>query len=237
MRYKMATMEGGAAGRQMAGMQLPESAIEEIRRYYGFDKPVHVRYVEWLGNVVRLDLGNSYIYQEPVWDVIKSPVPGVALPRTDRVSPQLLHLRAARRAEGHQAPKPLRLHLERRSSSSATRCRVGAWHGPPGAVRRRQLLERLPARRVPARQLGVPEHGTEDVPTGLAHGPAGVLLHDRRLRDTDDPDEELAPREHGAGLRADRLREGTAQAARHFRARAAQLVDPASRPAWDMCSA
>jgi microcin C transport system permease protein len=75
MRYKMATMEGGAAGRQMAGMQLPESAIEEIRRYYGFDKPVHIRYVEWLRNVVQLDLGNSYIYQEPVWDVIKSRFP------------------------------------------------------------------------------------------------------------------------------------------------------------------
>ena len=74
MRYRMATMEGGAGGRQMT-VQLPESAIEEIRRYYGFDKPVHIRYVEWLGNVVRLDLGNSYIYQEPVWDVIKSRFP------------------------------------------------------------------------------------------------------------------------------------------------------------------
>ena len=47
MRYKMATMEGGGGGRQLS-VQLPESAIEEIRRYYGFDKPVHVRYIEWL---------------------------------------------------------------------------------------------------------------------------------------------------------------------------------------------
>ena len=31
--------------------------------------------LQWLGNVVRLDLGNSYIYQEPVWDVIKSRFP------------------------------------------------------------------------------------------------------------------------------------------------------------------
>jgi microcin C transport system permease protein len=56
-------------------MSLPEDAVEEIRRYYGFDKPVHVRYIEWLGNVVQLDLGNSYIYQEPVWDVIKARFP------------------------------------------------------------------------------------------------------------------------------------------------------------------
>jgi microcin C transport system permease protein len=77
MRYRMAAVtEGGAAAASgPGGVQLPEAAIEEIRRYYGFDKPVHVRYLEWLGNVVRLDLGNSYIYQEPVWDVIKSRFP------------------------------------------------------------------------------------------------------------------------------------------------------------------
>jgi microcin C transport system permease protein len=74
----MATMlEGGAApgttGRLEAS--LPEGAIEEIRRYYGFDKPVHIRYAQWLWNVVHLDLGNSYIYQDPVWDVIKSRFP------------------------------------------------------------------------------------------------------------------------------------------------------------------
>ena len=74
MRYRMATMEGGGGGQQLA-VSLPEDAVEEIRRYYGFDKPVHIRYIEWLGNVVRLDLGNSYIYQEPVWDVIKSRFP------------------------------------------------------------------------------------------------------------------------------------------------------------------
>jgi microcin C transport system permease protein len=76
IRYRMAAMtEGGAGGGMSTSMALPEDAIEEIRRYYGFDKPVHVRYIEWLGNVVQLDLGNSYIYQEPVWDVIKSRFP------------------------------------------------------------------------------------------------------------------------------------------------------------------
>jgi microcin C transport system permease protein len=78
MRYRMAAMtEGGAVGASTGAtsVALPEEAIEEIRRFYGFDKPVHIRYLEWLGNVVRLDLGNSYIYQEPVWDVIKSRFP------------------------------------------------------------------------------------------------------------------------------------------------------------------
>jgi microcin C transport system permease protein len=76
MQFQMATMtEGGAAGGGGLRVALPEEAIEEIRRYYGFDKPVHVRYAQWLWNVVRLDLGTSYIYQDPVWDVIKSRFP------------------------------------------------------------------------------------------------------------------------------------------------------------------
>jgi microcin C transport system permease protein len=46
-----------------------------MRRFYGFDKPVHIRYVTWLWNVLHLDLGRSYTYQEPVWDVVKSRFP------------------------------------------------------------------------------------------------------------------------------------------------------------------
>ena len=77
LQYRMAIMtEGGVSGRAQAlAVSLPQDAIDEIRRFYGFDKPVHVRYGQWLWNVIRLDLGNSYIYQEPVWDVIKSRFP------------------------------------------------------------------------------------------------------------------------------------------------------------------
>ena len=59
----------------MEGVEIPEEAIKEIQRYYGFDKPVHVRYANWLWNVLRLDLGNSYVYQDPVWDIIKARFP------------------------------------------------------------------------------------------------------------------------------------------------------------------
>jgi len=75
LRFQMAAAggEGGSAVR--AGVEIPQEAIEEIRRYYGFDKPVHIRYANWLWNVVRLDLGNSYVYQDPVWEVIKARFP------------------------------------------------------------------------------------------------------------------------------------------------------------------
>ena len=76
LRYKMAVaQEGGAGSARFASQGLPEDAVEELRRYYGFDKPIHVRYLTWLWNVLHLDLGRSYVYQEPVWDVIKSRFP------------------------------------------------------------------------------------------------------------------------------------------------------------------
>ena len=75
--YRMAAAaEGGAATGVIGGhTEIPPEALEELRRFYGFDKPVHVRYLRWLANVVQLDLGTSYVYQDPVWDVIKSRFP------------------------------------------------------------------------------------------------------------------------------------------------------------------
>lgn len=80
MRYKAAMAGEGGAGAAVGavgqmGTELPPEALEEIKRFYGFDKPLHVRYGAWLWNVVRFDLGTSYSYQEPVWDVIKSRFP------------------------------------------------------------------------------------------------------------------------------------------------------------------
>lgn len=70
LQYQMGAMASGRAAEA-----LPEEAIQQIREYYGFDRPVHQRYMLWLRNLSRLDLGNSYVYQEPVWDVIKSRFP------------------------------------------------------------------------------------------------------------------------------------------------------------------
>lgn len=60
---------------QNASHAISPAELENIKRYYGFDKPIHVRYVTWLGKIVRLDMGRSYTYGEPAWDVIKSKFP------------------------------------------------------------------------------------------------------------------------------------------------------------------
>jgi|SRR5688572_51933 len=77
MRYQMgqAGEGGGGGGGGRGGVEIPAEALEEMKKFYGFDKPLHIRYATWLWNVLHLDLGRSYIYQDPVWDVIKQRFP------------------------------------------------------------------------------------------------------------------------------------------------------------------
>ena len=49
--------------------------VANIKAYFGFDKPVYIRYFVWVGRLLRFDLGNSYVYHQPVWDVIVSKMP------------------------------------------------------------------------------------------------------------------------------------------------------------------
>jgi microcin C transport system permease protein len=49
--------------------------LDALKKQYGFDKPILVRYGIWLGNLARLDFGNSFTYEEPVMDVIASKFP------------------------------------------------------------------------------------------------------------------------------------------------------------------
>lgn len=58
-----------------ANMALSEAQLKKLEEYYGFDKPLLESYVAWLGKVVQGDLGSSYRYNEPVWDVIRDRFP------------------------------------------------------------------------------------------------------------------------------------------------------------------
>lgn len=66
--------KGGSTDR-VGSAALSESQIQELREYYGLDKPILVSYFQWLWKVLRLDLGVSTRYSEPVWDIIKSRFP------------------------------------------------------------------------------------------------------------------------------------------------------------------
>jgi microcin C transport system permease protein len=70
---------GGEAGSlsrsQTSGSTLSDEQMEELKRYYGFDKPLLASYGDWLKKVLQLDLGLSTRYQDPVWDIIKERFP------------------------------------------------------------------------------------------------------------------------------------------------------------------
>lgn len=57
------------------GMALSEEQLQQLKEYYGFDRPWYESYVLWLSKVVRGDLGTSYRYNEPVWNVIRERFP------------------------------------------------------------------------------------------------------------------------------------------------------------------
>ena len=52
-----------------------EEVVEALKKQYGFDKPIHIRYFIWLKNLATLDFGESFTYEEPVTDVIFSKFP------------------------------------------------------------------------------------------------------------------------------------------------------------------
>ena len=72
---RAAQSEGGAAASGNLQTNMTAAEIQNIKRYYGFDKPVLVRYFSWLSKVIRLDLGTSYAYEKPVLEVIISRLP------------------------------------------------------------------------------------------------------------------------------------------------------------------
>jgi len=49
--------------------------IEALKKLYGFDKPVHVRYFEMLKNFATFDLGRSFMQNKTVWQLIQEKLP------------------------------------------------------------------------------------------------------------------------------------------------------------------
>lgn len=56
-------------------LALSDEQLDRLKQYYGFDKPMLQSFFEWTWKVLQGDLGNSYRYNEPVWDVIRQRFP------------------------------------------------------------------------------------------------------------------------------------------------------------------
>ena len=54
----------------IGGEQASEEDIQAIRKLYGFDRPIHVQYLDWLGRALSGDFGESYHYKQRVFDMV-----------------------------------------------------------------------------------------------------------------------------------------------------------------------
>lgn len=63
----------------IAGEGARQEDIENVRRFYGFDRPIYVQYVDWLSNALKGDLGRSFNLRKPVAEVIFQRLPTTML--------------------------------------------------------------------------------------------------------------------------------------------------------------
>ena len=75
MRAQQTSLEHGSGRASGQGTALSTDQIDQLKHYYGFDKPWYVAYAQWLGKVAQGDLGTSFRYNEPVWDLIRERFP------------------------------------------------------------------------------------------------------------------------------------------------------------------
>jgi microcin C transport system permease protein len=74
LKMQAAATEGGAGGAGTS-VEIPPESLDALKEHFNLDKPFFVAYGHWLVDLLTLDLGKSYKYNEPVIDVITSRFP------------------------------------------------------------------------------------------------------------------------------------------------------------------
>jgi len=75
--FSLAHVGGGDPATAIAGENATPEQVAELRRAYGFDRPLPVQYFDWLGRALQGNLSNSIQSGEPVLDAVTR-----AFPRT-----------------------------------------------------------------------------------------------------------------------------------------------------------
>ena len=58
--------QAGGGRSDMGSAQVTEEVIEDLRKQYGFDKPLVTRYFIWIKKLWDMDFGQSFTYEEPL---------------------------------------------------------------------------------------------------------------------------------------------------------------------------
>lgn len=69
--FALAQLLPGNVGRAVLGQYASEEAVAEYNRLHGTDRSAVAQYFDWLGGVVRGDLGESLAQERPVWDILR----------------------------------------------------------------------------------------------------------------------------------------------------------------------
>src|SRR6202795_1466235 len=69
------TRLSGDLAASIGGPNASAADIEIIRKNYGLDRPLVVQFLEWAGHAAEGDLGRSFLYHAPVWELIPDRVP------------------------------------------------------------------------------------------------------------------------------------------------------------------
>lgn len=56
--------------RHRGDQNIDQATIDALRERYGFDEPIFVRYGKWMLNLLQGDLGRSFLYNQPVTELI-----------------------------------------------------------------------------------------------------------------------------------------------------------------------
>jgi peptide/nickel transport system permease protein len=64
--------------RALTGDKALGVSIDHVREYYGLDKPLHIQYINYMGRLLRGDLGDSYYFRRPVSEALMNKLPATA---------------------------------------------------------------------------------------------------------------------------------------------------------------
>ena len=67
--------EGVGEANFSGDLVISAEVLADLKKQFGFDKPIHVRYGLWLKDILTFNFGHSLIYDEPVFAVIRSKFP------------------------------------------------------------------------------------------------------------------------------------------------------------------
>jgi peptide/nickel transport system permease protein len=68
-------LPGDPVMHMFAGQFMSAENIEEAREVLGLDRPMHIRYIEWISRLIHGDLGTSIVSKRPVGGMIASVLP------------------------------------------------------------------------------------------------------------------------------------------------------------------